>query len=141
MIALTMNISKLYHTLESQRTLDFMVQNGYLDPKIQKAYIEGVNGCVEHITVIQEIIQHSRLNHKTSHTTWFDLEDAFGNVSHIKLIPYVMKYYNIPSQIVNYIVSLYSKLFGKVVTETWESDTISFKKGTFQGDPFSGILF
>ena len=80
MIALTLTIGKLYHTLEAQRTINFMVANKYLDPTAQKAYIEGVNGCVEHVTLVQEVIQHSQLNHKTVHLTWFDLEDAFGSV-------------------------------------------------------------
>ena len=98
MISLTLNIGKLYHTLEAQRAINFMVANKYLDPIAQKAYIDGINGCVEHVTVIQEIIQHSKINHKTVHKTWFDLEDAFGSVSHM-LIPYVMNYYHIPTQI------------------------------------------
>ena len=57
MIALTLCIAKLYHTLEASRTMDFMIRNKYLDPTAQKAYINGVNGCVEHITIVQEIIQ------------------------------------------------------------------------------------
>ena len=37
MISLTLNIRKLYHTLEAKRTMDFMVANKYLDPVAQKA--------------------------------------------------------------------------------------------------------
>ena len=50
MIALTLNIGKLYHTQKAQRTINFMVANKYLDPTAQKAYVEGVNGCVERHT-------------------------------------------------------------------------------------------
>ena len=81
MISLTVNIGKLYRTLEVNRTLKFMLENKYLDPTAQKAYVDVVNGCMEHVTVVQEIIQHAKLNHKTMHTTWFDLMDAFGGVS------------------------------------------------------------
>ena len=140
MISLTLNIGKLYHTLEAQRAINFMVANKYLDPIAQKAYIDGINGCVEHVIVIQEIIQHSKINHKTVHITWFDLEDAFGSVSHM-LIPYVMNYYYIPTQITRYISNLYSKLKGYVKSNKWQSDIFSFLKGVFQGDPFSGIIF
>ena len=140
MIPLTFNIGKLYHTLEAERTMNFMVRNGYLDPVAQKAYIEGVNGCVEHVSVVQEILQHAKLNHKTVHITWFDLADAFGSVSHL-LIPFVMKYYNIPTKITSYISNLYSKLTGKVVCQDWESELFQFLKGVFQGDPFSGVIF
>ena len=46
MISLTLNIGKLFHTLEAQRNMDFMISNGYIDPTDQKAFIEGINGCV-----------------------------------------------------------------------------------------------
>ena len=140
MISLTLNIGKLYHTLEAQRMINFMVANGYLDPVAQKAYIEGINGCVEHVCVVQEIMQHARLNHKTVNITWFDLADAFGSINHL-LIPFVMKHYNIPTEVTNYIINLYSKLKGKVVCQDWESDMFKFLKGAFQGDPLSGVIF
>ena len=105
MISLTLNMGKLYHTLEAQRTMEYMVANKYLDPAAQKAYIDGVNGCVEHVVVVQEIIQHAKKNHETMHATWFDLEDAFGSVPHM-LIPHVMTYYHLPKSKVSYITSL-----------------------------------
>ena len=67
MISLTLNIGKLYHTLESARTLNFMIGNGYLDPAVQKAFIEGINGCVEYVQVVQEVISHATSNKKTAH--------------------------------------------------------------------------
>ena len=140
MISLTLNIGKLYHTLEAQRTMDFMVSNRYLDPVAQKAYLEGINGCIEHVTVVQEIIQDAKHRKKTVHCTWFDLEDAFGSVSHM-FIPLVLSYYNLPIQIINYITNLYSNLKGKVTTENWESEVFQFLKGVFQGDPYSGVIF
>ena len=127
MISLTLNIAKLFHTLEAQRTMNYMIENGYMDPTAQKAFIEGINGCVEHIEVVHEVIQHARLNKKTAHITWFDLADAFGSVSH-DLIPIVLAHYNLPENIVDYIIDLYSKLEGKVVTPNWESEIFQFKK-------------
>ena len=140
MISLTLNIGKLYHTLEAKRHMDFMISNGYIDPASQKAFIEGVNGCVEHIEVVQEVIQHARLNKKTVHITWFDLADAFGSVSH-DLIPIVLAHYNTPQIIIDYIMDLYSKLEGKVVTPDWETELFEFNKGVFQGDPYSCVIF
>ena len=140
MIALTLNMGKLYHTLEAERALQFMLENKYLDSTAQKAYLDGINGCVEHVTVVQEVIQHARLNNKTVHCTWFDLMDAFGKVPHA-LISYVMKHYNFPQRIITYITSLYSKLEGKVLTKEWESELFKFLRGVFQGDPYSGIIF
>ena len=108
------------------------INNKYLDPTTQKVYIEGVNGCMEHITVIQELIQHAKVNRKTLHVTWFDLQDAFGSVSH-QVIPITMAHYNNPSQIINYITNLYSNLQGRVKTSEWVTDVFSFLKGLFHG--------
>ena len=67
MISLTLNIGKLFHTLESQRTMQFMLENSYMDKTAQKAYVEGVHGCLEHVIVVQEIIQQAKLHNKTVH--------------------------------------------------------------------------
>ena len=91
MIALTSNVGKLFHTLESSRAMNYMIMNGYLDPKAQKAYLDGVNGCVEHVQVVQEVITHAKAKSKTVHITWFDIIDAFGSLSHM-LIMYVLAY-------------------------------------------------
>ena len=117
-----------------------LIVNLLFDTTAQKAFVEGINGCVEHIQVVQEIIQHARLNKKTVHITWFDLADAFGSVSH-ELIPLVLAHYNLPENIIHYIVDLYSKLEGRVVTPDWETDVFQFKRGVFQGDPYSCVIF
>ena len=140
MISLTLNIGKLYHTLESQRTMQFMLENNYMDKTAQKAYVEGVHGCVEHVMVVQEIIQQAKLHKKTVHITWLDLEDASGSVPH-EIIPFIMSHYHIPKRIIAYITSLYTKLIGKVCTQDWETDFFKFLKGVFQGDPYSGVIF
>ena len=88
MISLTLNIGKLYHSLEAQRTINFIVSNKYLDPITQKnAYIEGINGCIEHVTVEQQIFEDAKQNNKTVHITWVDLKDAFQSACHM-LLPY-----------------------------------------------------
>ena len=85
--------------------------NNYLDPSAQKAYIQGINGCVEHVQVVQEVIQHAKANNKTAHITWVDLVDAFISLSHM-LIEHVLMNYHIPIRTINYIKSIYSKLIG-----------------------------
>ena len=41
-----------------------MVSNKYLDPIAQKANIEEINGCIEHVTVVQEVIEDAKHNKK-----------------------------------------------------------------------------
>ena len=117
-----------------------MLRNNYLDPTAQKAYVDGINGCVEYVMVVQEILQHAKLNKKEMHLTAFDCEDAFGSVPHT-LIPHVMSHYYLPESIITYVTSLYTKLQGKVCTKDWETEIFQFLKGVFQGDPYSGVIF
>ena len=79
-----------------------MITNKYLDPTVQKAYIDGISGCMEHVQVVQEVISHAKANNHTAHITWFDLTDAFGSVSHM-VIPIVLNHYNFPKCISHYI--------------------------------------
>ena len=118
----------------------FMVDNEYIDVSLQKAYLEGINGCIEHIHVLQQIIQDAKARNRTVHISWFDLADAFGSVSH-DLIPICLKHYHIPAHEIAYIVDLYSKLKGKVKTKNLETEIFEFKKGIFQGDNYSPIIF
>jgi len=140
MIALASTFGKIFHQVMAQRTTEFMLRNNYIDPEIQKAFISKINGTIEHNQVLQEIIRHSKHNKKTAHITFFDLEDAFGSVSH-DLISYSLSRYQFPPEIKNYISSLYTKLEGSVVTQQWQSRPFNFKKGIFQGDPWSPIIF
>ena len=109
----------------------------YLDPSAQKAYMQGINGCVEHVQVVSEVIQHAKTYSKTAHISWVDFEDAFGSIPHM-LIPIVLKHYNLPEIITKYITDIYSKLLGRV---GWETEVFEFLKVVFQGDPYSGTIF
>ena len=72
--------------------------------------------------------------------TFFDLADAFGSVSH-NLISHSMKRYMLPDNVQSYVSNLYSKLNGSVKGRNWTSKPFQFKKGTFQGDPLSPVIF
>ena len=89
MISITLNIGKLYHTKEAKK--NFLLENNYLDPSAQKANIERVNGPVEYVTVVQDVIQHSTHLNEAVFSTRLNLENKFGSVPH-ELIPYVLTY-------------------------------------------------
>ena len=139
-IALTSCVGKLFHQILSDRIGGFLVGNNYIDVETQKAFIGKVSGCQDHNLIMGEIINHAKSNGRTAHITWFDLEDAFGSVSH-ELITICMDRMNLPANVRDYIVSLYGKLKGKVRTSKWVSEDFVFSKGVFQGDPLSPIIF
>ncbi|KAI8512078.1 hypothetical protein Bbelb_111780 [Branchiostoma belcheri] len=140
MICLTSCVSKIFHQILSERWANYMTCNGLIDPETQKAFLTGINGCVEHVQVMREIIAHARKNRRTVHITWFDLADAFGSVEH-ELIYYQMERNGFPPIITTYIKNLYSRLRGKVKGPGWETDPFTFGRGVFQGDNLSPIIF
>ncbi len=82
MIALGSTCAKLFHQLLAPRFVTYLTRNRYIDKTIQKTFISKINGTIEHNQVLSEIIQHSKANRHTLHTTFFDLEDAFGSIQH-----------------------------------------------------------
>ena len=140
MIALTSTIGKLFNQIISDRLLEYMIQNSFIDDSIQKAFIKNVNGTIEHNQLLQEVISHARHNKRTCHVTFFDLKDAFGSISH-ELIDHVLTRYDIPENIKIYINSLYSNISGKVIGNKWSSERFTFNRGVFQGDPLSPTIF
>ena len=99
-----------------------------------------INGCVEYSKVLEEVIKYAKTNRKMLYVAWFDLQDAFGSVSH-SLIQWILSHFHILESEAAYILDLYSKLTGKVKTKEWTSDIFKFLTGIFQGDPFSPIIF
>ncbi len=140
MIALASCVGKIYHQVLAERSDGFIKSNKLIDTTYQKAFLSGKNGCVEHNQVLHEIIRHSKSNNRTVHITWFDLEDAFGSVPH-HLIELTLKRNNFPPSKCKYISNLYSSLNGTVVCDNWQSKNFKFKKGIFQGDPLSPLIF
>ena len=79
-IALT--FGKIFHQIMSDRISKYMLSNNLIDSSTQKAFLKGINGCVEHISVMNELLSNARIGKKTIHVTFFDLADAFGSVEH-----------------------------------------------------------
>ena len=140
MISLTSCVSKVFHQILANRLVYYMTENRFIDPDVQKAFINGINGCVEHNQVLQEIISHSKAKKRTVHVTFFDLADAFGSVSH-ELISHSLRRFPVPGNLMIYIGNLYGRLQGSVKGNKWSSESFVFNKGVFQGDPLSPIIF
>ena len=140
MIALSSVLGKTFHLLLAHRISSYLTSNNFIDKSTQKAFLSKVNGVLEHNQTLHEILDHAKLNKRTVHSTFFDLEDAFGSVDH-KLISYSLLRYKIPIEIHSYIMNLYSTLKGTVVTKDWSSEEFTFNKGVFQGDPLSPVIF
>jgi hypothetical protein len=140
MISLTSCVGKLFHQIVADRIEKYMISNNLLDPQTQKAFLKGINGCIEHTTVMGELLADAKARKRTLYVTFFDLADAFGSVEH-NLIDFALRRNGVPKPICDYVLNLYSRLQGRVKTKSWTSEPFNFRRGVFQRDPLSPIIF
>ena len=140
MIALSGCIGKTFHLLLADRLTKYLTVNNLIDPTMQKAFLPGINGCIEHNMVLDELIKDARVNKRTLHGTFFDLADAFGSVPHA-LIDMTLRRNFLPENIVAYFTQIYKNSQAVVSTKSWNTNPFVFRRGVFQGDPISPIIF
>ena len=102
MIALSSVFGKTFHQILASRTTDCLTENNFIDSSVQKAFIRGINGVIEHNQVLGEITCHAKRNNRTCHITFFDLEDAFGSVHH-DLISHSLSRFHFPPAVKTYV--------------------------------------
>ena len=98
-----------------------MVQNNYIDQAIQKGFLPGIAGCVEHTQALMETLLDAKQNAREIVVAWLDLANAYGSVAH-NLVQFALEWYNIPSATRKLIFNYYDELFVRVKTQEWTSD-------------------
>ena len=127
MIALSCCVGKTFHLLLNSRLTSFLISNKLIDPTMQKAFLPGINGCIEHNLAMEEIMKDARKQNRTAHITFFDAEDAFGSVPH-NLIMESLKKNFLPDNIILYFSQLYSSCQAVVLTPSWRSEPFNFRR-------------
>ena len=128
------------HKIIALRLEQFLIDNNILDTSLQKGFLTGINGTMEHIFAVTAMVQNAIQHGLPLAITFLDLENAFGSVSH-KLIANMMTHCRVPEEVTNYIASLYSKLSAYVKTKKWSTETFRISRGVFQGDTLSPLIF
>ena len=81
-IALTSCIGKIFTSILKSRWSTYMLENEYLNPSIQKAFMRETPGCTEHHLKLASILIHAKRKHKSLTVAWLDLANAYGSVHH-----------------------------------------------------------
>ena len=72
--------------------------------------------------------------------SFIDLKNAFGSVSH-KYILDMLRYIKVSTEVLGYIRNLYSSLSAYVFNKSWRASDFPIKRGVFQDDILSPVLF
>ena len=55
----------IFFSLLAKRLTTFLTVNNYIDEKVQRAFLSGINGTIEHNVVLDEIISQAKTSKKT----------------------------------------------------------------------------
>ena len=73
---------RIFFSVFQSRLSSFMLKNKYLVLRVQKAFLEGVSGCIEHATTMSAILDDAKDRLKSICISWLDLANAYGSVRH-----------------------------------------------------------
>jgi len=139
-IAIASAVGKIFFSVLSDRLQFFMIKNCYISREIQKGFLSGVAGCIEHTFALLEAQRDAKNSHRQIVLTWLDLANAYGSVRH-NLIQFALNWYHVPKPVQEMIFDYYEKLCAMVTTNDWSTGFFLFDIGLFQGCVLSTILF
>ena len=131
---------KLYFALKSNRIVDFVLSNGYIDTSIQKGGVPGVSGCLEHTAVVSQLIREAKREKKNLVVTWLDIANAYGSIPH-KLIFKALSEAHIPEDVIQMVESYYSNARIRFATRDFTTEWQRVEKGIITGCTLSVVLF
>ena len=118
-----------------------MTRNSFFDLRLQKGFLPGVAGCLEHSALLSEALRDARTHQRAICVSWLDLRNAFGSVRH-SLIQFALRHYGLPPHFQRLVFDYYERLFAIVdVPGEFQSKPFHFAIGVFQGCTLSPLLF
>ncbi|VDI43606.1 Hypothetical predicted protein [Mytilus galloprovincialis] len=131
---------KIYFSVLANRMTKYMVENSYIDTSMQKGGIAGFSGCVEHTSVLSQLIHEAKTGKKNLAVVWLDLANAYGSVPH-KLIEMAMDHYHIPEHIKKIVLTYFDGILLRFTVDNKTTAWQKLEKGIVTGCTISPILF
>ena len=131
---------RLFFTLYQQRLCSFMIANHYMKAQVQKAFLPGVAGCVEHATIHSEMFKDAKQSQRAICTSWLDLANAYGSIRH-SMVMFVLWWFHVPPSFSRILGTYYNSIFIQVQTKHWSSIWFPLEIGVPQGCTASTIIF
>ena len=118
-----------------------MTRNSFFDLRLQKGFLPGVAGCLEHSALLSEALRDARTHQRAICVSWLDLRNAFGSVRH-SLIQFALRHYGLPPHFQRLVFDYYERLCAIVdVPGEFQLKLFHFAIGVFQGCTLSPLLF
>ena len=105
---------------------------------VQKGFISNVNGCSEHIGVLNELISHATRNKRDIVT--LDFANAFGSVDHHQIVD-SLNAIGFPPSFCKLIENLYEDNVTSIAVNGEVAHGIRMERSVRRGCPFSPIQY
>lgn len=121
----------------------FLTRNSIM-PLEQKGCSKGSYGCKDHLLLSKAIMEDCKKKKKHLHVAWIDYKKAFDSVPHSWIIQ-TLKMYHISPIVVKFcqeaMKSWSTFMILNSLKGTITSNKVQIKRGIFQGDSLSPLLF
>jgi len=82
-------------SIVARRLTDYLLRNSYIDTLVQKGGIPKILECLEHTSVVTQLIREAQENKGDLVVLWLDLANAYGSIPH-KLVEEALNRHRIP---------------------------------------------
>lgn len=89
---------KIFFSFLAKCLTRYMTGNQYISMSVQKGGVPRFSGCLEHTTVITQVVSEAKRGKKDLTVVWLDLANTYGTIPHM-LILEALRYYHIPKHI------------------------------------------
>ncbi|XP_078322870.1 uncharacterized protein LOC144622162 [Crassostrea virginica] len=117
-----------------------MTANEFVDTSSQKGAIPGFSGCLEHTSILSQLIREMKADNEDLTVVWLDLANAYGSIPH-KLIETALDHYYIPDHIKVMVKNYFSGMMLQFSAGNITTAHQSLEKGIVTGCTVSPILF
>ena len=131
---------KLFFAMKAERLLRYALANNYIDTSVQKGGVPDVSGCMEHTSVISQLIREAKANKTDLVVTWLDIANAYGSMPH-SLIMTALQNTHVPERMQELVKSYYGEVKVRFSTTEFTTDWQRVEKGIITGCTLSVILF
>ena len=131
---------KIFFSLKADRITDFLMTNKYINASIQKGGIPNVSGCIEHTSILSQLIKEAKKEKKNLVVTWLDIANAYGSIPH-SVIHAALEAAHVPQKTRDLIASYYRDVKIRFTTKNFTTDWQKLEKGIITGCTLSVILF
>ena len=131
---------KLFFALKAERLMRYALANNYIDTSVQKGGVPDISGCMEHTSVISQLIREAKANKTDLVVTWLDIANAYGSIPH-SLIITALQNTHVPERMQELVKSYYGEVNIRFSTPEFTTEWQRVEKGIITGCTLSVILF